>query len=390
MSSTQQLLFDGGDLPEKPANRALVIRPTSTRPLTGPERAFNRALAKVERLRARLEEEKRWLDRALVFHAAEVRPRRERAVELRARLVRALAPFLDDKRLKARDRQVLRAILAEQLDDVLAHVGAPDPELQTLFARLHDLAYTDAVQKDMDLVRSEMAAMFEEFGMDGEVPELRANMSEEEMAAFAAQLADRVVQGGQAPDVEAGGRRKTRREQREAERLRQYEQMRKDSIGAVYRRLVKVLHPDLEGDAAEREKKNAVMQQVTAAYARNDLLTLLRFELDWIGGARTGSVPTSEEKLRSYVSLLNAQARELEAECRILRLHPRYAELTVDGPIGFPVLIDGPGEAARLDEVIEFLRAALERLASEPLQEIRGAVQEYRAAHQARRRRPGR
>jgi hypothetical protein len=42
-----------------------------------------------------------------VFHAAEIRPRVERAVALRAHLVRAIAPFLDDQRLKRGERQVI-------------------------------------------------------------------------------------------------------------------------------------------------------------------------------------------------------------------------------------------------------------------------------------------
>lgn len=114
-------------------------------------------MTKVQTLRARLEEEKHHLDQALVFHAAEVRPRVERAVGLRAQLVRAIGPFFDDRRLKRGDRTVLRAILAEQLDDILMHV-VPDPDLQRLFERLHGIAYAQAVQEDLDEVRPGMAA----------------------------------------------------------------------------------------------------------------------------------------------------------------------------------------------------------------------------------------
>ena len=58
--------------------------------------------------------------------------------------------------------------------------------------------------------------------------------------------------------------------------------MRKDSLGSVYRRLVKELHPDLEPDPAERERKSRVMQDITAAYAGGDLHALLRLELEWL------------------------------------------------------------------------------------------------------------
>jgi hypothetical protein len=238
-----------------PADGTLVIRPTVTRPLNKHERAFNRALTNVQTLRVRLEEEKHRLDRALVFHAAEIRPRIARAIAFRAQLVRAIAPFLDDRRLKFGHRTVLRAILIEQLDDILAHVDLPDPDLQALFERLHGIAYAQAVQADLDEVRSGMAATFDELGIDVSLPELRAGMSEEDIAVAAAKLADGLRCAEEAQSDDERDCRKTKWELREEDRARRFAQMRKDSIGVVYKRLVKVLHPDLESDAAERQKK---------------------------------------------------------------------------------------------------------------------------------------
>jgi len=153
------------------------------------ERAFSRALARLQGLSRALDEEKRRLDRLLVFHAAEIRPRTDRAVALRASLVRALAPFLDDRRLTKGQHRVLRRILVEQLDDVLTHLEKPDPDLQAVFERLHDISYAQAVHDDMKEAQAGMAAIFDELGLDVEVPELRADMTEEDAAAAAAQLA---------------------------------------------------------------------------------------------------------------------------------------------------------------------------------------------------------
>ena len=73
-----------------------------------------------------------------------------------------------------------------------------------------------------------------------------------------------------------------------------------------------------------------------------------------------------------------SEARGLEAEIQLVRLHPRYAPLVVDGLFGLPMVIDGPGEVDRLDAVIEQIDAALQRLSSnEALQEVRGAIREY-------------
>jgi len=184
---------------------------------------------------------------------------------------------------------------------------------------------------------------------------------------------------------QAPSHRKTKQEQREEERARRFEQLRKDNIGAVYKRLAKVLHPDLEADPVERERKTRAMQQVTAANTRADLHALLCLELEWIEGAGREAARLGAEKLRAHVELLKEQASELEAECDQLRFHPRYAPLIGDGPLGLPILIDGPREAARLDDVIESLRINVEHLGSEEaINVVRETLRAYREA-----RRPG-
>jgi len=377
MLPTDPLLFDPDDLRVSPKDRSLVIRPTPGQPLGKEARAFNRALARLQALSRALDEEKRRLDRLLVFHAAEIRPRTDRAVALRSGLVRALAPFLDDRRLQKAQHLVLRRILVEQLDDVLMHIEKPEPDLEALFERLHRVSYAQAVQDDLEGARAGMAAMFDDLGLEIDVPELHPGMTEEDAAAVAAQLAQELHR---AEEGRAGQRgQHTKAAQAAEERARRDAQLRKESLGAVYRRLVKELHPDLEPEPAERERKSRVMQDVTAASARGDLHALLQLEREWRVQAGIDAARLSGDTLRAYTAVLKEQATELEAELQSLRLHPRYAPLVVEGPFGLPIVIDGPREMERLDAVIEQLDAALGRLSSnDALQEVRGAIRECR------------
>ncbi len=389
MPPIEPLLFDPDDLPRQPIDldRSLTIRSTAERPLSKEERAFNRAVAKVQALRARFDEEKRRLDRALLFQATELRPRLERVAALRTALVRALTPFLDDRRLKPAQKKTLRAILKEQVDEIFSHVHSPDADLKALFERLHGVGYAEAVQSELEEARSGMAAIFDELGVNVDVPELHPDMSEEDLAAAAAQLADGMRRAEEQRTSPAAPHRRTKREHREEERTRRFAQLRKDNIGAVYKRLVKVLHPDLEPDPVEREKKGRAMQEVTAAHTHADLHALLCLELKWIEGAGLDAARLGAEKLRAHVELLKEQASELEAECYQLRFHPRYAPLIVDGPLGVPILIDGPREAAELDDVIESLRIDVERLGSdEALTVVRDTLHAYREARHAEQR----
>ena len=384
MPFIEPLLFDPDEFPPKPFDGSLIIRPTREKPLSKEERAFNRAVAKVQALRARFDEEKRRLDRALMFEATELRPRLERVTALRTALVRGFAPFLDDRRLKPAQKRTLRAILKEQLEEIFSHVRSPDADLKALFERLHGIGYAEAVQGELEEARSGMAAIFDELGVNVDVPDLHPDMSEEDLAAAAARLSDGMRRAEEQRTSQAASHRKTTQERREEERARRFEQLRKNNVGAVYKRLAKVLHPDLEADPVEREKKSRAMQEVTAAYTRADLHALLCLELKWIEGAGLDAARLGAEKLRAHVELLKEQASELEAESNQLRFHPRYAPLIVDGPLGVPILIDGPREAAKLDDLIESLRIDVERLGSdEAITVVRETLHAYREARQA-------
>ena len=343
------------------------------------ERAFNRALARVRALSQTLEDEARRLDGLLVFHAAEVRPRQARAVELRSGLVRALAPFLEHRRLGKTQRVVLQQILVEQLDVVLAHTPTPDDDLQALVEQLHQTSFAQAQRDQIDEARADMSAMFDELGLDIDVPDLRPDMTPEEIAAATARFAEDLGRAQEPDDADGSTRARSKREQRAEERARRHAQVQKDSLGAIYRRLVKELHPDLESDAAARQHKGAIMQQVTAAYARRDLHALLHLELEWLGAA-AGAWRTVQDKLTAYTELLKEQAAQLQAELRELRLHPKYAPLLVGDAFGRPMVVNGPAEVERLDAQTAQLGTAIERLSTDQaLAEVRGAIREYQA-----------
>jgi hypothetical protein len=75
---------------------------------------------------------------------------------------------------------------------------------------------------------------------------------------------------------------------------------------------VKALHPDREPDPAEKARKTELLQRVTAAYERNELLTLLRLqlELERLDPAHLENL--ADTQLAPYNRLLREQVQELE------------------------------------------------------------------------------
>ncbi len=208
-------------------------------------------------------------------------------------------------------------------------------------------------------------------------------MSDEEAAARVAEVEDEVRR--QSDEAQSGSRpepRRTKREAREDERLRQTEELRKGATGTIYRRLAKVLHPDLEPDAEVRRRKSALMQELTAAYASNDLHTLLRLELEWIHHEETDVARLTDEKLGTYNQILREQAAQLEAALTELPIHPRYQSLLgPEGLLGIAIPFDDPVRMKALDFLIAGLGDHRARLQTEDaLLEVRAAIRARRTA----------
>ena len=253
-----------------------------------------------------------------------------------------------------------------------------------MFEELHGISIGEVANQQIEEARSEMAAMFGDLGLEVDVPDLHADMSEEDVAAAVAELAHQVErQAEQVRSRRQAQRPRTKREAQDEERARRFEEARKASIGTLYRRLARALHPDLEPDAASREEKGALMQEVTAAYAANDLPTLLRLDLEWVRGGVTGAQPSTDDNtLAAYNQILKQQAAELEQAVAEVPYHPRYQSLLAEGPFGIPIPLDGPAEVQRLDLLIESLNGTLERMAKgRAWQEVRGAIQAHRRAN---------
>ena len=82
----------------------------------------------------------------------------------------------------------------------------------------------------------------------------------------------------------------------------------------VYRQLASALHPDREKDPAEHQRKTALMSQANAAYAQQDLVTLLHIQqrIEQLEPGAISDMP--EARIAAMTTLLKQQAAELEDE----------------------------------------------------------------------------
>ena len=107
-------------------------------------------------------------------------------------------------------------------------------------------------------------------------------------------------------------RKKSPKQQAAADKKRAEEQNITQAVRTLYMDLVKHLHPDREPDEAEKLRKTELLKRVTTAYKANELLTLLRLQLELNRIDQAHLENLAEDQLRYYNKLLREQARELE------------------------------------------------------------------------------
>jgi hypothetical protein len=388
VAEKQTSLFEDESF-RRPEVGGLVVISQPGRPLSKAQRAFNRLVTKVEELRARLDREIHRLDKVLAYYGKYIHPRLQRQTALRKELVRALAPFLDGNRLKQKsERKTLRMVIAEQINEIAGGEGTlTDEDLQAVFKQVHGVDFSQVEKEEMEEMRSVMGEMFGELGIGIDLSDLRPDMSAEELAAKAAEMAERIQEKAEEEQgaFRPPGNRKTKRQLEKEERTRQAEQLRNKSIASIYKQLAKVLHPDLEPDAGRKQAKGTLMQELTAAYRNNDLHTLLRLELEWIQREEGDVERLTEEKLSIYNQVLKEQVSELERELAELPYHPRYQPIVVPaGPFGIRLGTEDPAEMRWLDETIASMEASITRIRNgEPLDEVRDIIKAYRASSRA-------
>ena len=265
----------------------------------------------------------------------------------------------------------------QQLNDIFSFANEePDEELKKVFEALEGIKYEDAEKQDLENMKDEMNAMFEQLGFKMNFDDLHQNMSEEEMGRKMKEMEEQFFQQAQNFTNRQTSRKKTKKQLEKEERERQAAEIKNKSVSRIYKQLAKALHPDLEPDAGQKARKEALMKELTVAYENNDLHTLLRLELEWIQKEETNLDQLTDEKLSIYNEVLKEQAAELESEAYMQLEHPRYQPLLrfVMFPLQLRTL-NLQREKKNLAEVLKSLQKTIARLEGESaLQEVKEVI----------------
>ena len=221
----------------------------------------------------------------------------------------ALDRLIDQSKWSRSERSTLQDMLCATADGILEANG-DDTELKALFDKHSRIDFETAKQEELQRLKEEAEEITGlDFANDAGIrteDDLVQRMYEEMAAREAAAEARR----------NAKAQRQQQRKSPAQKRAEDSEQLAKQSLREIYRKLASAVHPDREFDPQRRAQKNALMQKINQAYAANDLLTLFetQMQVEQIDAAHIGK--TSGQRLKQYNKLLAEQLTDVRATIR--------------------------------------------------------------------------
>lgn len=302
-------------------------------PLSKNQKAFNRLTARIAEQEKLLAELKVAIDKGRLRIQADLVPLYTQYDQLRADMVRLFDQMNTRHTFTKAERKKLSHLITD-ISYELIQKGYDD--LIELHDRYDEGGFEAAMAEEDEQSALSIKLMAElMFGIkfdpavDWSDPDaLREYISE--------QLHQR-TQAREEQQDQAAQRRKSRpksekQQAREAKKDAELQNTTK-AVRALYMDLVKAFHPDREPDEAEKIRKTTIMQRVTEAYEKSDLLGLFRLQLEFERIDQAHLEKLADTQLQYYNKILKQQTEELDNQ--LANVQQDLAGMTGGGMYGF-------------------------------------------------------
>lgn len=290
--------------------------------LSAPQKEFNRLIKSISKTRLQIAELRALVERMVHRAHNEMQPLVDKRNKLDVQLVELLDRMFSKHKFNKTETRKLQHMISTRCHDL---IGAGFEELKAIYNRHNPDQDYDSFDEEANEITvtmaKEMVGMM--YGINFE-EDADVDTPEKMQAYVAAKMAEREeaeVKRKQRAEERRAAKPKTARQlATEAKRTAKEEKHKQEekkifqSVREVYMDLVKAFHPDREPDEAEKARKTAILQRVTAAYEDNDLLKLLelQLELERMDGEHLNAL--ADDKLRYFNKNLQRQAYDLNQE----------------------------------------------------------------------------
>lgn len=111
----------------------------------------------------------------------------------------------------------------------------------------------------------------------------------------------------------SGNREKSKSKKQSKAQLQEQEENKMLALDAkaIYFRLIKKYHPDLQQDKAKQKEYTEISKLVTKAYKDNDFMTLLQLQITYLDDSELDATALADDMLMRYNKILQGQLTEL-------------------------------------------------------------------------------
>ena len=277
--------------------------------LSPAQKKFNATIKKIDKQKQLLAVWQETIPRYQQLLAEKLTPLRHTYANHQVDMVRLLDEHHGNKRLTRTQKKKIGYLICELCAELInAHERE---DLKPVYNKYSEFDFDTEDQEASALAGDFIKSMLEyELGIELDDEDIDVS-SPEKMAAF---VQEKLETQQREADKRRSRRKKTAKQLEKEARQQAEEAKLGKSIQAVYRQLVTALHPDREQDPVERGRKTELMQQVTVAYGRKDLLQLLELQLAVEQIDQSSLNTITADRLKYYNKVLQSQLEQLMLE----------------------------------------------------------------------------
>jgi hypothetical protein len=295
-------------------NKDLIAINSGSQPLSKLQKQFNNYLRRIEKLKAEIEHTRTTNDYIHKKMTEVLLPVEVALLDTKTEWIKKMDWAYDSLKMRDKDKETLSEIIASQIFDLLN--VREDDALAEIYQKHNDGTSFEEESKSQDELMGEtMKGMFSSmYGL-----EFDEDVDVSDPAKFQEHLMEQIKKKEAEEEERQANRKKTKKQIEREEREQQEAQSISKSVRDIYTKLVKAFHPDSEQDEEERDRKTEIMKRITAAKDSNDLVGLLRLQLEYEQIDQTKINQLADNQLKNYNKVLKEQIDALDFELQELK-----------------------------------------------------------------------
>ena len=258
------------------------------------QKTFNQLIQKIQRERERLEAWNAVIPMYQQKYLRDLKPLLDQIREHKLAWLRQMDHLYLQQHFTKNEKVKLSAVICDVAEELLQFDMLD--ELKEIYNRHNPQDYDEENQEQVELLKARFSQDF-----DYEFSDEEQFDSPEDVLAFMRKKMKALAEEELAAQDERKLHKKKSAKVLAAEDA---EAQMQRSLREVFRKLVQDLHPDREQDPLERERKNALMQRVNAAYEAGDLLTLFELQVEIAQIDQAALQAMNDERLQNYNKIL--------------------------------------------------------------------------------------